>query len=170
MTATDLATCVNEDHDHRHLDENAPEPERTRGACNGCGQRMHYDGLIDDFVHDDPDAKPCFLIQSRPADATACVWQPTSEAVVAALVAVGVPAEDNPSHGVIYADVTAEGGTAYSVAVSTPEGVWSVGVADGGGEQVASRDAATDATAAQVASMVLTTLGTVGVRFARKEG
>lgn len=74
MSTTDTTfTCENPDHDHDAYDEARGEPVPGTMTCADCGVPTHYDEGCSDYVHDDPDAPPCFLRQRGwPADASPC--------------------------------------------------------------------------------------------------
>jgi hypothetical protein len=69
-------TCTNPAHDHAEYDdETGATDENEPMLCRDCRRPTHYDSTIEAYVHDDPEASPCFLIQSRPEGATPCTTE-----------------------------------------------------------------------------------------------
>lgn len=85
---TDLQPrCVNPQHDHTTpVDRDGIDlPAPIRMLCNDCAKPTHYDSAVEQYVHDEDDARGCFLIPERPEGATPC----TIDEYAALVLAIG---------------------------------------------------------------------------------
>jgi hypothetical protein len=70
-----MPECANPRHDHTTPMDEATGmtlPAPVPMFCNDCGLPTHYDMGVETYVHDDPAAPACFLVPTRPEEATPC--------------------------------------------------------------------------------------------------
>lgn len=75
--------CQHPQHDHTY---DYSDGDVNRGVepmlCQHCHLPAHYDYAIEQYVHDDSTAAPCFLIPSRHPQATPCASAETIRTLI----------------------------------------------------------------------------------------